>query len=120
MIKTSLNSIPNSLTEEYHDKCWVLVVFVHLFYYLQSLNNTCPSCDLAQRITDAAKQHAPPHFVTVYGGLQANGGSEVISKKNFLTLVGDTYGRLGSEFVPVRAPELARLAKEALHQPPAQ
>ena len=91
-----------------------------LFYYSQGLDSACPSCDLAQRIETVAKQHPPPYFVTVYGGLQANGGSEVISKKNFLTLVGDTYGRLGSEFVPVRAPELARLAKEALHQPPAQ
>jgi hypothetical protein len=50
----------------------------------------------------------------VYGGLQAFGGVEKKSKKNFFTLLGDTIHRLGGSFVPIGASEMARLAKEAL------
>ena len=85
-----------------------------LFYYSKSLNATCPSCDLAARIKDTAHRHPPPYFVLVYGGLQAFGGSEQKSKKNFFPLVGNTIQRLGDDFVVIGASELARLARESV------
>eukprot|EP00937_MAST-01D_sp_MAST-1D-sp2_P005768 g5768.t1 len=86
-----------------------------LFYYSGSLNPLCPSCDLAKRIQAAARKFAPPHFLLVYGGLQAFGGVETKSKKSFFTLLQDTIARLGDGFVPVGATEMARLVREALN-----
>ena len=73
----------------------------------------CPSCDLAKRIETAARRFSPPHFVLVYGGLQAFGGSEKKTKKSFFTLLADTIARLGGDFVPVGASDMARLARAA-------
>ena len=86
----------------------------NLFYPLNSLNVTCPSCDLAGRIATAAKQHAPPHFVTVYDGLHAFGkyGGQ---KLEFWTLLKNTILSLGDGFVAIGASEMARLAREALN-----
>ena len=84
-----------------------------LFYYSSSLNATCPSCDLASRIAATAKAQPPPFFVLVYGGLQAFGGVDTASPKSFFTLLGDTIDKLGDGFVPVGAPEMARLARAA-------
>merc|ERR1711953_1493416 len=78
-----------------------------LFYYSGTLNVACPSCDLARRIQTVAQKHSPPYFITVYGGLQAFGGSEQKSKKNFYTLLGDTIGKLGDEYVIIGASEMA-------------
>ncbi len=84
-----------------------------LFYYSTTLNASCPSCDLAARITTVARRQPPPHFVSVYGGLQANGGVEIKSPRNFWTLIRDTVSRLDESIVPVGAAEMARLAREA-------
>ena len=84
-----------------------------LFYYSTTLNASCPSCDLAARITTAARRQPRPHFVSVYGGLQANGGVEIKSPRNFWPLIRDTVSRLGDDIVPVGAAEMARLAREA-------
>lgn len=84
-----------------------------LFYYSSSLNASCPSCDLAERIQAVAKRQPPPFFVLVYGGLQAFGGVDTESPKSFFTLLGDTIERLGSEFVTIGSSEMARLAREA-------
>ena len=86
----------------------------NLFYYSSSLEDSCPSCDLSNRIGEAAKQHSPPHFITVYGGLQAFGGADKKSKKSFWTLLGDTVKRLGDDFVVIGATEMARLSREAM------
>ena len=54
-----------------------------LFYYSDDLNTECPSCDLADRIEKVAREHPPPYFVLAYGGLQAAGGADIKSNKNF-------------------------------------
>ena len=84
-----------------------------LFYYSNGLENDCPSCDLAQRIEEVAKAHDPPYFVLVYGGLQAFGGTEVKSKKNFFPLLQNTIEKLGGDFIPIGANEMSRLSREA-------
>ena len=84
-----------------------------LFYYSGGLSSSCPSCDLASRIEAEAKKYKPPFFVLVYGGLQAFGGSEKKSPKNFYTLLHDTIDRLGDRFVHIGATDMARLAREA-------
>lgn len=89
-----------------------------LFYYSGSLNPLCPSCTLAERIRTAATRHPPPFFVLVYGGLQAFGGSEKKSPRNFFTLQTDAMRRLGEGFEVIGASEMARLAREALAPTP--
>ena len=84
----------------------------NLFYYSKSLNAACPSCDLAGRIKEVAAKHPPPYFVLVYGGLQAFGGSEKKSKKNFFPLIGNTIKHLGGDFIAIGASEMARLSRE--------
>ena len=85
-----------------------------LFYYSGSLDPLCPSCTLAERIHTAATRHPPPFFVLVYGGLQAFGGSEKKSPRNFFTLQSDAMKRLGTNFEVIGASDMARLAREAL------
>ena len=87
-----------------------------LFYYSDDLNTECPSCDLADRIEKVAREHPPPYFVLAYGGLQAAGGADVKSNKNFFPLLQKTIKRLGDDFITVGATEMARLAHEAEHK----
>ena len=87
-----------------------------LFYYSDDLNTECPSCDLADRIEKVAREHPPPYFVLAYGGLQAAGGADVKSNKNFFPLLQQTIKRLGDDFITVGATEMARLAHEAGHK----
>ena len=54
-----------------------------------------------------------------YGGLQAFGGVDTKSKKNFYTLLGGTIGWLGRKYVAVGAADMARLACEAQSSSPA-
>ena len=54
----------------------------------------------------------PPYFVLVYGGLQAFGGSDKKSKKNFFPLIGNTIKNLGDDFITIGASEMARLSRE--------
>ena len=84
-----------------------------LFYYSQSLSESCPSCDLAERIRKVASRHEPPYFVLVYGGLQAFGGADKKSNKNFFTLLRATVEQLGDSFVTLGSHEMARLSREA-------
>ena len=86
----------------------------NLFYYSTSLDNSCPSCDLAKRIMDAGRKHRPPHFVTVYGGLQAGGALNNEGKKGFWNLLGNTVSRLDNDFTVIGATEMARLVAEAV------
>ena len=83
-----------------------------LFY--PELSDQCPSCDLAGRIKAVAAKHKPPFFIVVYGNLQAFGGSEATSAKNFFTLLGDTVAQLDGRFEVIGAADMARLSQEAL------
>lgn len=90
----------------------------NLFYIPNSLGPVpCPSCTLAGYINDVAAAHAPPFFITVYGGLKWTSAG-VDPQTEFWNLWGNTTALLCEDVVVVGAQEMARLAREA-HLPPA-
>ena len=85
----------------------------NLFYIPNSLGPVpCPSCTLAQYINDVASAHAPPFFITVYGGLKWTTG-DVDPQTEFWNLWGNTTAQLRPDVVVVGAQEMARLARDA-------
>lgn len=83
----------------------------YLFYYANSLNKTCPSCDFAARIKDHAERYKSPVFINTYGGLHWTAGAQE-PMKEFWRLLHDTMAALGDDYVAVGAQEMARLTRE--------
>ena len=61
-----------------------------------------------RRINAVAKSHAPPYFITVYGGLRWTTTTGASNKTSLFTFWGDTIDNLDEGIVPVGAQEMAR------------
>merc|ERR1712039_666639 len=84
------------------------------FYEGQLKNEPCPSCKLAENIAAHAKQHEPPYFVHLWGGINPGlvniPADSPLEMWNLITKAADL---LGPEFEVIGAAEMARLSRAA-------